>query len=247
MSTVEFEPVELISVELEPVFAILRDEDPNIIPNSKLFPDNYPEDLTGPLGDYAQGNPPNGSTADNIIGGLDARAAEIRAEISANRGQLTEITYSGLCATALQIHLTKCIDRSCRNLMDDLDSPIDAITVLSSILDAQEARQIARFNSDIENMTALRAKYGESIKPEAKSGEDVPDIDAEARADQASTPALLVAVQQECLDYEIDKVYKDLKRLKFEWMSAMAIMAIMRKGEVPMSVASRFPNHVIGD
>lgn len=200
---------------------------------SDLFPQNSYHDFEGPLGRYLGGDPHEGHPLYPAMQGLYEAYYAFAAQERDNDFQRTEATSRGLRASMLQKYIASCIAKGYDNLVEQFN-PAEAVQFIAAHVEAQEEKQTADYNTELDHHTTMLASVDrgdEEPTPEEIDG--IPVISGRdivlALGQVPESPEVERENRKEYAKEQISVVRKRLVRLRFEYMSAMALTSLLQK------------------
>lgn len=203
-------------------------------PLSDIFPLQIigTPDVDGPLGNYRDGGIPEDSPLRQVYEGIMVYRADFYKQ-EREQGERTEQTRQGLAVTLLQSYLVQYIDSGYHNLLRDGMRPEPGIAKVSAYIIEKEHEVASLRRQQLTNLTVRLAELDrQDSNPDPKEIDGIPVI---RRHD------ILVASGKVPPSEEVDRedarnfvrkqrtvVRFRLQRLKFERLSATAILRLLK-------------------
>lgn len=238
MSSRVFEPLELLPNDDVPSGEVLASGlDPQGRFSGYPFSDIFPQEpyyfADGILGNYLGGDPYEGHPLYVAQEGLQAAYYDFARQERDNNFKRTEHTSRGLRATMLQKHIGSCVANGFDNVAV-IFGPDTAVATIVTYIDAQNADKTTDYNLVLDHLTTLLASLDRGDE------ESVPDeIDgmpvissrsvAIALGQIPESPEVERENRKDWTEKQIVLIRNRLMRLRFEYMSAMALTELLKR------------------
>ncbi|GEM_PF-4511355 len=204
---------------------------------SDLFPGwgSADFDQDGPLGFYQGGDPPEESPLHSVTQALRDRRYQIYDQERANDWIRTEQTRAGLFVTMLHMQLVSTIDQAHRNLLEKGYGVEESTDIIAEHINTKDQTCSERYTLALDCMTTELAalERHDPLREKPTEVDGIPILDLEVLLNGSRTPEEERLRRHESLVERIASTKLRQQRLRFEWLSAVTILDVLKQDSVP--------------